>query len=76
MDIKTKFDIGDKVWTIDNNNFYRFTIKNITCEVYRNYENKLRVNIAYDDGTHESTYDYYNEHRVAATKEELLNLLS
>jgi len=74
MNIKTKFNIGDKVWTIDHDSFYKFTITDINCRVYKDYGGKIGTVISYNDGTHD-TYDYYGEHRVKATKEELSNLL-
>ena len=71
MEIKTKYNIGDKVWVMNNDDEpTEFIIANIEIRKH----NSLRpVLIFYSDGT-EDVIGYWEE-RVFPTKEELLKSL-
>lgn len=64
MEIKTKYDINDKVWTMSENEPIEFIITDI--EIY--YHKNIPITIWYIDENDEG----YSEKFVFPTKEELL----
>lgn len=67
MEIKTKFNIGDKVWTIYNDKVQTITINKIKIEC-----SSSQPIITY---MQDYVSDYFDEKKLFKTKEELLKSL-
>ena len=70
MDIHTRFNIGDKVWAIDPENFkaIEFEVKNVSIHIN---ENGIAITYS-DDPIYGASFD---ENRCFPTKELLLTSL-
>lgn len=72
MEIKTKFNVGDKVFTIDNNSFRIKEFKVGSMMVFFNDTGNLRTTL-YPTDDYMSSYD---EDRCFPTKEDLLKYIN
>ena len=81
MEIKTKYDIGDKVWTIHNNKVVNMTIYHFSIKVYKE---KIRIEYMSDEdfkqhvsfkNTPELLPLFKYENELFPTKEELVKSL-
>ena len=72
MDIKTKYDIGQSVFFMDNNKVQEGTIDRIHIEVRYNGGKDNKVRISYSLFT---TSKFYEDKELFPTKEELLKSL-
>lgn len=70
MEIKTKYNIGDKVFLLIRNKVERYPIVDIRIEV-----SGMRKNTSYRLQTKAGHTEYYSEDEVFPTKEELLKSL-
>jgi len=74
MDITTKFQIGDTVWTVKDNKAYSFEVYDIRIRCYENcYKTWVNVDILYSSSLREEKH--YWEDQLVSTYEELINLL-
>ena len=79
MNIKTKFKIGDTVWTVKDNKAYSFFVKKL--EIIEN--NKWSIVVYYCDEERDICFKdkiqwdtrKYRENRIVWSREELINLL-
>ena len=72
MKIETKYDIGQEVWVMDNNQVYQGVITNITVSVCDEVKTTYTVRVKNMSGSW--TIDR-NEERLFNLKEELLKSL-
>lgn len=82
MDIKTKYDIGDKVYAMHNNKVVSFTIDEIEVMFYskkpqlvKYYSKERYEEYSFSSGYNESHRWYKYEDSLFPSKEELLNSL-
>lgn len=73
MDIKTKYNIGDKVCTLYHDRIVYGTIINIRIEV--DYKSNVQIKYFIQNSTYIETDVYFEEYRVFKTQEELLEVL-
>lgn len=66
MEFKTKFNIGDKVFTIKEMRIFHFVIKSVSV-----YNSEMGTRISYSDGT----FYFYEEQNCFRSEEELLNFI-
>ena len=76
MEIKTKYNVGDKVWALYKSKAERFTIQCIDMHIVR-YETKMAyIMEAITDAENANVYTLvFKEHQLFPTKEELLKSL-
>lgn len=72
MKIETKYDIGQEVWVMDNNQVYQGVITNITVSVCNKAKTTYTVRVKNMSGSW--TIDR-NEEQLFESKEELLKSL-
>lgn len=72
MDIHTKFDIGDRVWAIEDSRAVCFEVRGVQASAFRYTDDIPQVlRVVYNgDGT-----EAHREDTCFATKDELLNSL-
>lgn len=80
MKIETKFDIGDKVFTLFLNKIYEIEIKHILVNVKSEGFNCAKIEIIYSvSELHDKVWDKkqsrFEENLLFKTKQELLNSL-
>lgn len=66
MQVITKFNVGDEVFTIKDMHIYSFIINNVNV-----FCSKSGVKISYGD----DSYSFYEEEDCFKSKEELLNFI-
>ena len=76
MDIKTKYDLGQSVFYMDNNQVKESVINQIFVEVRHRigYKNKVRIGVSVSYYLVDSNL-LYKEEKLFLTKEELLKSL-
>lgn len=72
MEVKTKYNIGDKFWVMYENKVYEAVVKSINVTAY-----ETKVQIAYngnpiEQNRHDTFYPYTSEEAFHPTKESLL----
>jgi hypothetical protein len=70
MDIKTKFNVGDKLWTIKDFKAYEFEVGRISI-----YADKQNADVNYYPKGDFMSTDSYKEINCYSTKEELISTL-
>ena len=81
MEIKTKFNIGDKVWTLHENKIVKFTINQIEANVYDDeilikYGSKERIKQTVSWSIFQQELSISKkESELFSAKEELINSL-
>lgn len=83
MEIKTKYDIGQKMWSMLHNKPQEFTIEQVEVSVRLNYETgkpynpneKYKLRIGNSAGSRVEEYDLQLDNNYFKTKEELLKSL-
>ena len=74
MEIKTKFNAGDKAYFMGNNKVYQGIVKIININIYEGLE-EVKFKVNYVDSLQMKRDMWFNESELFPTKEELLKSL-
>ena len=74
MEIKTKYNIGDKVCTLYHDRIVYGTITNIKITI--DYKSNIQIEYFIQNSTYIEQNVYFYEHMIYNNKKDLLNTLS